>query len=194
MPNGHGGKRTGSGRKPKDLYTKISEGNKGGRALKKVEFTEKHDFCKTPPAYLHGMKREKLENIVPTPMDIYHEVIEYLEPTECLNLIPKMLISDYVMAKYYLICSQQELKFVPTVVCMKKRDPKRNEPNDFYEISNFANAMIKLQKNVLACWNPIWDIVSRNCQKLIENPEEDLFLTLFGARKRKSQKVGVSDE
>jgi len=108
MPNGHGGKRMGSGRKPRDLHTKIAESNPIGRPLKKVDFDEKHEFCRTPPQYLGGMAREEFEISLPTPMDIYHEVIEYLEPTECLHLIPKMLISDYVMAKYYLICSQAE--------------------------------------------------------------------------------------
>ena len=175
MPKG--GKREGSGRKPKPLHQKIAEGNLGGRALKKVDFAERHEHCKTPPDYL-GFLQQPIPN-APSPIEIYHETIRYLEPSECLHLIPTALISDYVMAKYYLIVAQFDLSGMVIV-------GKVGE--NLYKITDFTEAMLKLQKNVLACWSPIWDIVSRNSMQSIDNPEDDIFLTLFTGKKRKTSK------
>ena len=47
-----------------------------------------------------------------------------------------------------------------------------------------------MQKNVLATWEPIWDIVSRNCERLVTNPEQDLMAIIIGGRQRKAKPKG----
>jgi hypothetical protein len=155
--------------------------------MKKLGFASSVAESKTPPEYLHIMRRKKLKVDIPSPIEIYKQVIKYLEPTDCLSLIPSMLISDYAMAKYYLLCSQAELAFAPTVVKSKEVDVVKGTA-EVYEITDFAEAMLKLQKNVHACWSPIWDIVSRNCERLIEDPEQEMLMIMLGGRKRRTPK------
>jgi len=175
MPKG--GRREGSGRKAKPLHQKIAEGNLGNRPLKKVEFAERHDYCKTPPDYLK-LLQHPVPNC-PSPDVIYRDTIRYLEPSECLHLIPTALISDYVMAKYYLAVAQFDLAGMAIV--------ERTQKNE-YRITDFAEAMLKMQKNVLATWTPIWDIVSKNSLHKVETSEDELFAVLFTGKARKSQK------
>ena len=174
MPRG--GVRKGAGRKPKPLAEKLAAGNPGHRPLKKVQF-DGNGNDSNPPDYLKLL--EKRVPGAPTPIEIYQEIIRYLEPSDCLNLIPAALISDYVMAKYYLICAQFDLSKTATVI--------QKATNEF-EITGFTEAMLKLQKNVLACWEPIWEIVSKNSERLVANPEQDLIMMLVGGRRRKQEK------
>ena len=174
MPSG--GSRKGAGRKPKPLAEKLAAGNPGHRPLKKVQFDGNGNNSE-PPDYL-GLLAKKVPG-APTPIEIYHDTIKYLEPSDCLNLIPSALIADYVMAKYYLICAQFDLSKTATVAQSGKNN---------FEITSFAEAMLKLQKNVLACWEPIWEIVSRNSERLVMNSEQDLLILLAGGRQRKSAK------
>ena len=183
MPRG--GARKGAGRKPKPLAEKLAAGNPGNRPLKKVRFDGNGNDSNpsTPPDYL-GLLEKRVPG-APTPIEIYHETIRYLEPSDCLNLIPAALISDYVMAKYYLICAQFDLSKTATVIQISKTE---------FEITSFTEAMLKLQKNVLACWEPIWEIVSKNSERLVVNPEQDLIMLLVGGRQRKSSKGAASNE
>ncbi|MVB09481.1 hypothetical protein CAFE_01370 [Caprobacter fermentans] len=189
MPSG--GARKGAGRKPKPLAEKLAAGNPGHRPLKKVEFTgtggvDPHE----PPAYLRVMEKREQENRpgIPTPTELYTDTVKYLEPSGCLNLVPAALIADYAMAKYYLLHAQYELGKTATVVKIKKGLKK--EPAETYEITDFAEAMLKMQKNVLATWEPIWDIVSRNSEQLVTNPKKDLLAVIIGGRRRKSKPRG----
>ena len=177
MPRG--GARKGAGRKPTPLAQKLSAGNPGNRPLKKVQFNGDGNDSNpsTPPDYL-GLLEKRVPG-APTPIEIYHEAIRYLEPSDCMNLIPSALIADYVMAKYYLICAQFDLSKTATVHQKGEKE---------YEITSFAEAMLKLQKNVLACWEPIWEIVSKNSERLVANPEQDLIMMLVGGRRRKQAK------
>jgi hypothetical protein len=177
----HGGARKGAGRKPKPLAEKLAAGNPGHRPLKKVEFAGNGNDI-GPPEYL-GLLEKKATGM-PTPIALYHETIRYLQPSDCLNLIPAALISDYVMAKYYLLCAQFDLSKTAIVA--------KNDKND-WAVTGFTDAVLKLQKNVLACWEPIWDIVSRNSERLVTNPEQDLMAILLGSRQRKKTKGAPDD-
>jgi len=137
MPKG--GARKGAGRKPKPLSQKIAEGNPGKRPLKKIEYDNASYNPSTPPAYLAELEKKK-GNINPiSPMDIYREVIEYLEPTECLHLIPKTLIREHVMANYNAVQAHFELSNTGNV--------GKNSKGDMV-ISGFAEIMLKMQKRV----------------------------------------------
>lgn len=181
MPSG--GKRKGAGRKPKPLAEKLAAGNPGRHPLKKVEFNVSDTNQSNTPEYLRTM--EKKTPGIPTPTEIYEGIIRYLEPSECLNLIPEDLIGDYVLAKYYLRCAQYELSKTATVA--------KNEKNE-YAVTGFADAVLRLQKNVITTWTPIWDIVSRNSVRTISNPEQDMLAIIFGGRQRKKRPKGGVDD
>jgi len=61
MANGHGGARKGAGRKAKKLVDKIMDGNPGNRPMKKLGFASSVAESKTPPEYLHIMRRKKTQ-------------------------------------------------------------------------------------------------------------------------------------
>jgi hypothetical protein len=187
MPSG--GARKGAGRKPKPLAEKLAAGNPGHRPLKKVEFTgtggvDPHE----PPAYLRVMEKREQENRpgIPTPTELYTDTVKYLEPSGCLNLVPAALIADYAMAKYYLLHAQYELGKTATVVKIKKGLKK--EPAETYEITDFAKAMLKMQKNVLATWEPIgygWLDDEKRLYPLQDRQQSDLWQI---SRPQKSEK------
>lgn len=178
MPRG--GARKGAGRKPKPLAEKLAAGNPGHRPLKKVEFNGR--YRPEPPSYLSLL--QKPIHGIPTPIEIFEETVAFLEPSDCLNLIPSALIADYSMAKYYLINAQHELSKTATVAYNGKRE---------LVVTGFTEAMLKMQKNVIQTWTPIWDIVSRNSERLMANPEEDLIMTIMSGRVRKKRPKGEAD-
>jgi len=182
MPSG--GARKGAGRKPKPLAEKLAAGNPGNRPLKKMEFTGKGGSRRPePPEYLNLL--EKKNKGMPSPVEIFERTVKYLEPSECLNLISAELIADYAMARYYLNCAQFELSQTATVA--------KNDKNQ-YAITGFTEAMLKMQKNVLQTWTPIWDIVSKNSERLVTNPEQDLIAMIVGGRARKKKPTGHSPD
>ena len=195
MPRG--GARKGAGRKPKPLAEKIAEGNPGHRPLKKVEFTGTGGIDpRQPPDYLRFLEKQEQgqRQGIPTPTELYVDTVKYLEPSDCLNLIPIALIADYAMAKYHLLHAQYELGKTAAVVKVEKGRKKDGKPNEVYEITDFAEAMLKMQKNVLATWAPIWDIVSRNSEQILSNPEQDLMALIIGGRQRKSKPKGAASD
>ena len=177
MPSG--GARKGAGRKPKPLAEKLAAGNPGHRPLKKVEFPGNGSGESNPPDYLRLMEKRVIG--IPTPMEIYSETVRYLEPSDCLNLIPTALIADYAMAKYFLINAQYELSKTATVAKNKQGE---------VVVTSFTEAMLKMQKNVITAWTPIWDIVSRNSERIITNPEQDLVVAIMSGRVRKKRPDG----
>jgi hypothetical protein len=181
MPRG--GARKGAGRKPKPLAEKLAAGNPGHRPLRKVEFSGGNGYHPVAPEYLRLMERPIVG--IPTPTEIFNYTVEYLEPSECLHLIATALLADYALAKYYLICAQYELSKTATVGY-----------NDKHELvmTDFAEAMLKMQKNVIATWNPIWDTVSRNSEKLMTNPEQDMMMMLFMGRTLRKPAKGVNTD
>ena len=187
MPRG--GKRTGAGRKPKPLSEKLAEGNPGHRPLEKVEFAGNSGVDpRQPPEYLRVMeKREQAQRPgIPTPTELYIETVKYLEPSECLNMIPGTLISAYVMAKYHLLHAQYELGRTATIV----KTDTGTKKGDVYEMSQFAEAMLEMQKNLLSAWQPIWDIISRSSTRMLSNPDQDLIAAIIDGRIRKKKPKG----
>ena len=183
MANGHGGARKGAGRKPKPLVQRIEEGNQGHRTLKRVEFPGANydssikymapDFLKLMDSEIPG---------IPTPTMIFEETVEYLRPSGCLHLIPVLLLGDYVLAKYQLLIAQYQLAKTGILT--------QDEGKTEIYITPFTEAMLKLQKNALATWAPIWEIVSKNSLTRLEDPDAALFGMIMGARKRKNQVEG----
>ena len=180
MPRG--GARKGAGRKPKPLAEKLANGNPGHRPLKKVEFGDGGNGRPKMPEYLLYMEKPALKHII-TLEEIFEKTLNYLEPSGCLNLIPVENICEYVLAKYYLIDAQYALSKTAIVALNDKKEAV---------ITGFTEAMLKLQKNVVLTWSNIWDVVSKNSEKLITNPEEDLMAVIMGGRIRKKVAKGDS--
>ena len=82
------------------------------------------------------------------------------------------------MAKYYLIDAQYALSKTAIVGYNEKHE---------LTVTSFTEAMLKLQKNVALTWGVIWDVVSRNSEKVIRNPEEDLIAAIMSGRIRKKR-------
>ena len=182
---GWGGARKGSGRKPKPLAEKVAAGNPGHRPLKKVEWEGGNETPALPEYFRHMKYTQIQDGVLPSPSELFQETVAHLEPSGCMNLIPNQLIADYAMAKYFLLIAQLEL--TQTGIILQKG---KNE----YIFSDFAQAMLKMQKNVLAAWTPIWDIVSRNSEKTITNPEEDMIGMILSRRTRKQRPKGEPDD
>jgi len=176
-----GGARKGAGRKPKPLAEKLAAGNPGKRPLKKVEFVNNTYDPSTPPAYLKALEK-KSGNTVVTPTEIYQRVIAYLEPSDCLHLIPEELICEYVMANYYSVQAKYELSQSNHVGINNKGE---------VVVTSFAVFMQKQQKQVLDIWDKIWEIVSRNSERIMDNPEHDMLALILSGRVRK--KRGADD-
>ena len=180
MPKG--GARKGAGRKPKPLAEKLAAGNPGHRPLKKVEFDDKSYDPSTPPVYLPLLGKQS-GSTVTTPMEIYREAIAYLEPTGCLHMIPAMLIREYVMANYHMVQAHYELSQSNHVGINHKGE---------VVVTSYADFMQRQQKQVLAIWDKIWDIVSRNSERAITgDPKHDMMAMLLGGRVRKPRKNGA---
>ena len=177
MPSG--GARKNAGRKPKPLAEKLAAGNPGHRPLKKLEFDGRTRNQIDTPDDLAGLEKDDYKGKVASPVKIFEEAVKFLEPSRCLHLISPGLLSDYAMAKYYLKCAQYQLKLTAIVGLNKKEE---------VVITSFTEAMLKLQKNVLATWEPIWAIVSQNSERLVGNPEQELLTMVMGGRIRKNRR------
>ena len=181
MPRG--GKRTGAGRKPRPLAEKIAAGNPGHRALTKLDWGKKGKKNKLePPEYLRLIQKPpgRLPAGIPTPTEIFETAVKQLEPSGCVEIIGAELFAEYAIAKYYLLDAQYGLSQTLTVGLNEKHE---------WSVSSFAEAMMKLQKNLLSVWEKIWDIVSRNSETFVNNPEQDLYLAMLGGKKRTVRNV-----
>jgi len=178
MPKG--GARKGAGRKPTPLAEKLAAGNPGKRPLKKVVFENNGYSPATPPRYLAELEKKKGSTVV-SPLEIYEECMEYLEPTGCLHLIPKQIIREWVMANYHVVEAHYQLSASNFVGLNAKGNA---------EITGYAKFMQMQQKKVEDLWKLIWDIVSRNSEQLIDNPEHDLLALILGGRTRKKSGAG----
>ena len=176
MANGHGGARKGAGRKPKPLCQKIAEGNPGHRPLKKVAFDGSAQAPVEAPEYLRMMAAPIAG--IPRPAEIFESTVRYLEPSGCLPLIPTEVLTDYCVAKHCLFLAQHELA-ISSIINLKKGT------KDEFEITTFTECMLKLQKNAIATWQPIWDIVSRNSTRTLSNPADTLMEDIVAARARR---------
>ena len=200
MPSG--GARKNAGRPKKSLEQKILSGNPGQRPLTRIEFPEGGGEAavgnqRKPPEYLYAMEKKMMEeprDFIPSPVELYTETVDFLEPTGCLHLIHRSLIADYVLAKYHLIQAQYELSLMANVgVAIKKFDDDDGESKAELDLSknpkltDFVTALEKLQKLTLSTWEPIWDIVKNNSVKVLPTEREQLVgwvLTTRGDKNR----------
>jgi len=174
MPRG--GARPGAGRPRKPLAEKIATGNPSRHPLKKVDFGP-GDVNIKAPEYLDCMvtKLPPEANIM-TPREIFEKTVEFLRPCGVLRLISDELIAEYTMAKYFLLVAQWELS--ETAITAKNKETKE------VFVTSFTEAMLKMQKNCAMTWSTIWNIVQKNAEQIITDPEDDLMLEVIAMRMR----------
>ena len=184
MPRG--GARKGAGRKPKPLAERLAEGNRGHRPLKQVQLKGASVNGKRPkpPAFLEITTQNKA-NKYGSAIDFFEEIVDWLEPTGCMHLIPPTLIAQYALAKYFLI-DVGELVGKMGVINYKSKS--RNGAGtggrgaDELEITPAAKGFSEYLKNVTESWDQIYAIVRDNSTTLIKNPEMDFVMKTMAAR------------
>jgi hypothetical protein len=157
--------------------------------LKKSNMLGEGNDPRQPPLYFHVMQKMdgQICPLSPMPIDVYREIVDYLEPSNCLHLIPRSLIADHAMAKYHLIQAQFELSQFTNVASPPVDKNGNPEGHPAYlpelpKITDFVKAMERLQKMVLDTWTPIWDIVSRNSEQSVIGEDEKIFQFMFTVR------------
>ena len=180
MANGHGGARKGSGRKPKPLAEKMSAGNPGRRPLKKLDIKQDAGGSRPkPPEYLE--MTVKPTNMYPSAVEFFEGIVEWLEPTGCLHMIPVDNIANYALAKFFLVEAAHDLTKTRLVV--------KNDKNE-YLVTGFAKAFFECTKTANAAWEVIWQVVRDNSETLVKNPEEDFVAMVSGWRMRRKKTGG----
>lgn len=99
MANGHGGARSGAGRKKKALSEKLVDGNPGKVPLTKIQFGMKDTGLAgedMPPEaeYLTQVTKNSNQNLTP---QIYADTWKWLYDRGCAHLVKKELIEQYAL-------------------------------------------------------------------------------------------------
>ncbi len=166
MPRG--GARPGAGRPKKPLADKLIEGNPGKRELTKLKFpanenadgnsntgnSNKSNIQKSKPArmpsYLDMVAKEG-GDVLPPASEIYKMLTEWIEASGCADFIAPNLIEDFAfLRRAYLECEYMNRKMGR--IASGKRSP-------------YVNMALDYQKAVMAVYNQIWLIISRNCEE-----------------------------
>ena len=187
MPRG--GARPGAGRKPKALSQRLVEGNRGHRPMKQVQLkgAEKNGKRPKPPLFLE-ISTQNNANKYGSAVDFFEEIVDWLEPTGCMHLIPPTLIAQFALAKYFLL-DVGDLVGRMGVINYKSKGRGRSGGTgggsggaDELEITAAAKGFSEYLKNVTDSWNQIYTIVRDNSTTLIKNPEMDFVMKTIAAR------------
>jgi len=158
------------------LADKLARGNPGGRPLKKNK-TKIDGNRPKPPEYLN--LTAKPADPYPSAVEFFEEIVDWLEPTGCLGLVPVGNIANYAAAKYFLVESIHSL--TQTAVVAK-------DGSDTYNVTGFAKGFFECLKATNAAWDLIWQVVRDNSETLVKDPEQDFMRSLSAQRKRKRTK------
>ena len=175
MPRG--GKRPGAGRKPKALVDKLADGNVGHRPIKVLGFGDKNGARPECPDYL----KDKVNKSggYPNAEEIWNQVVDWLETTGCVHLIPPDYIAEYTLLKVRWL----EAEARTDVTGFLARHPVTQQPIT----SPFIKAGIEYLKAADVAWQRIWKIVAQNSETefRIDTPNDVLMSSIlqYGAQK-----------
>lgn len=166
MPRG--GARPGAGRPKKPLADKIIEGNPGKRELTKLTFpanenskvnsndgfSKKSNLQKSKPlrmpSYLDMVAKEG-GDVLPPASEIYKMLAGWIDGSGCTEFIAPNLVEDFAfLRRAYLECEYMNRKLGR--IASGKRSP-------------YVNMALDYQKAMMAVYNQIWLIISRNCEE-----------------------------
>ena len=151
---GSGGRRIGSGRKPKPLSDKLLEGAKN---IKTTQFNVPADLqgeeIPEPKEYL--IRQQKQGELIAA--EIRQEVWEWLNERKCEHLIPMLIIDQYAMTYARWIQAEQARSDYGAL----SKHPTTGNP----QLSPFVNMAQLENKQALTIWNFIYSIVRANCSE-----------------------------
>ena len=183
MPNGHGGSRTGSGRKKKSLDDKTSvTGNTGRHKITVLKRPDMKDFdCNLegedmPPVaeYLKRNTKNTTEKLAP---QIFENTWRWLKERECEKLVVKELIEQYAL---YLARAIQCEEGVDMFGLLAKH-PTNGSP----VASPYTSMGIGYAKQANILWGQIFQIVKENSSMTVgkQNPNDMMMERLLSARR-----------
>jgi len=169
-----GGARKGAGRKPSSLSQKLSMTH-GHRPVTIVAFDGGGSGGERPPPpdYLRMTVRSR--NNYPSAVDFFNRMVDWLETTGCLHMIPPDMIAEYALAKFFMIETAYGLSHIAVVA-----KPEKGEPI----VTPYAKGFFECAKVASEMWQIIWEIVAHNSTKFLQDPEKELISEMFGGRRR----------
>ena len=166
MANGHGGKRAGSGRKPKALAEKLLDGNPSKRRPVVVNLpTDNADSVpRKCPKELREFAHYAKDDF--SIQKVYEQTVEWLEGAKCLHLINPALINEYAILKNrWYECEwlvAREIIFDDLTT-----NPMINESMKYFKAANEV-------------WDRIWAIVAQNSSTYYgDKPKDDIMHNLI---------------
>ena len=177
MATGHGGARTGAGRKKKPLADKILEGNPGKRKLTILEFTDTPDLAgeDMPPAreYLSSTQKDGRPLIAE---EVYTVTWNWLNARGCAALIPAQMVEQYAMAVARWIQCEEYI----TEYGFLAKHPTTKAAIQ----SPYVNMSQSFGKHANTIWYQIYQIVRENCATEYKGnaPHDDIMERLLSGR------------
>ena len=176
MANGHGGKRSGAGRKKRAISEKILEGNPGHEKLTKLKppLEPKRIEGEDMPSvseYLRKMTKNTNENLAP---QIFQDTWQWLKERECEYFVKKEMIEQYAL---YIARWIQCEEGINTYGLLAKH-PTTNAPIASPYVAMGMNYL--KQANVIC--GQIFQIVKENCVSPLpsKTPNDDIMERLLG--------------
>jgi hypothetical protein len=175
MANGHGGARTGCGRKKmtevkKQLYGKVPVKSKE-KILQCAELIP--DYCPEPHAYMSMATKNAGENLS---KQIYSEIYGWLKNRKCEHLVQPQLIEQYALS--YARYAQAETAIHQFGLLSKNQNSGNAEPSPFIDISQ---TYLKQSQSI---WLSIYATIKDTCGQYSgeDSPEDDLMEKLLSGK------------
>jgi hypothetical protein len=176
MANGHGGNRTGAGRRKKPLSEKLVDGNPGKAPLTKLQFSvEKTNLpgedMPPPSEWMTQVTKNSQQNIA---AQVYEETWKWLQERGCEQYVNKDLIEQYALYIQRTIQCQEGINQYGLLA----KHPTTQMPC----ASPYVAMALSFSKQANIFWTQIYQIVKDNCETPIGNytPNDDMMERLLG--------------
>jgi len=164
-----GGARTGAGRPKKPLGDKVLEGNPGKREIKTIRFdgSKNSSFNSSsgiqdelrPPDFL-GINGHEGGDMIPSAIEIYRLLLNFIRASGCEHLIAPNLIEDFAhFRRAYLEC--EYVNRTKGRIANGKRSP-------------YVAMAVDYSKQAMSIFDRIWNIIAQNSEQPYEGKNEFL--------------------
>jgi len=177
MANGHGGTRSGSGRKKKSLAEKVQDGNPGRRPLEVISFPAA-DLPGTemppPQEYLTAKQKDGGTTMA---VEVYEKTWQWLKERGCAHLIPPQVLEGYAQTVGRWVQCEEAI----SAYGFLSKHPTTGAPIP----SPFVAMSQSFMKQANNLWYQIYQIVQENCTAPFEgrSPQDDVMERLLTARR-----------
>lgn len=177
---GHGGARTGAGRKKTAVKEKLEAGNPGGRKLVVLDLPENTDEQMPKPRSF--LTDEQYDSSKLQAIEIYETTWRWLKHIGCASKVSSMLIERYAMSSARWIQCEEVISRDGFLA----KHPTTGAPIP----SPFVGIAVQYMNQAIRLWNEIFQIVKENCFTDYNNscsPNDDVMERLLRAREASSQ-------